>query len=105
MTSRRTWQKREQHIAEDHGTVRTPGSGSTSRHTSSDTLHPRLYIESKLRAILPFRELFMDTREKAKKEGKIPVIVLCEKGSPIKAVMLDYDDYLKMMKEEYKLKG
>ena len=102
MTDRRTWQKREQHIAEDHGTKRNPFSGDMSHQTHSDSLHPVLFIESKLRVKIPFRKLFIDTRTKARKEKKIPVIVLSEKGSPIRSVILDYDDYLKMMKPEYR---
>jgi hypothetical protein len=99
MTSKSAWKRRERGIAADHGTYRTPLSGGGSRHTRSDSLHPTLYIEHKLRAKLPFRQLFLDTREKAKKEGKTPIIVLSEKHSPIKEVLLDYDDYLRLVKE------
>ena len=70
MTDRRTWQKREQQIAEDHGTKRNPFSGGMSHQTHSDSLHPVLFIESKLKKKLPFRKLFIDTRTKARKEKK-----------------------------------
>ena len=44
-----TWKNRERQIAGILKTNRTPLSGSSSRHTSSDTLHEKLYIECKYR--------------------------------------------------------
>jgi len=43
----KTWKSVELRIAKAFGTARTPLSGSNSRHTSSDTLHSKLYIEIK----------------------------------------------------------
>ena len=37
----------ERRVARFFGTERTPLSGGASRHTRSDTLHPKLYIEVK----------------------------------------------------------
>jgi hypothetical protein len=61
--------------------MRNPLSGENSRHTASDTLHHRLFIEAKrdkkyLGKILT--TLLTKTREKAKKEHKIPVLALKE---------------------------
>ena len=81
-THRRTWQKREQQAAELFGAKRQPGSGSSGRDdlTASDSTHPRLFIETKLRVKHSARELLDATAEKAKKEGKIPIAVLASKS-------------------------
>ena len=39
----------ESRVAKFFGTVRTPLSGGASRHTRSDTLHTRLFVEAKHR--------------------------------------------------------
>jgi hypothetical protein len=81
-TSRRTWQKREQAAAAPFGADRQYGSGSGGRddQTSSDSTHPRLYIEHKLRAKHAVLTLWSDCQTKARKEGKDPVVILSEKG-------------------------
>jgi len=94
MTDRRTWQKREQKIAEDHGVKRNRYSGSASGLSTSDTTHPYLYIESKLRAEPPGWKLFQDTVKKAKKEHKIPVVIMAKKHEQEKIVMMRYSDYM-----------
>lgn len=43
----KTWKSVELRLARMFGTNRTPLSGGNSRHTRSDTLHPRLFIELK----------------------------------------------------------
>jgi hypothetical protein len=80
-THRRTWQRREQQAAELFGARRQPGSGSSGRddQTASDSTHPRLFIESKLRVKHAARELLDATAKKARKEGKIPLVVLASK--------------------------
>jgi len=77
------WKKRERKIASLLGTRRTPLSGSSSQHTSSDTLHERLYVEIKCRKKLPkwFKDLLDDTMIKATKEAKVPLVVLHQKNS------------------------
>jgi len=81
-THRRTWQKREQHAATLVGAQRQPGSGSAGREdqTSSDSTHPRLYLESKVRARSATWALWKAAAKKAAKERKTPVLVLYEKG-------------------------
>lgn len=80
-TAKSTWKRVEQWAATFFGTKRVPLSGSNSGHnTSSDSLHPLIYIEAKYRnndfAIL---NLFRDTEEKAILEKKIPLLVLKQK--------------------------
>ena len=99
MTSRRTWKKRESKIARDFGTQRNPLSGSMSGHSSSDSLSNTFYLESKLRAKPPGWNLFLDTKEKAKIEKKVPIVVLSKKFHKDKIAMIDYDFLLELLKK------
>jgi hypothetical protein len=74
------WKQFERRIARYFGTTRNPLSGSNGKHSESDSLHPRLYIEAKLRQKFSVITLFDDTNIKAKKEKKIPVVCLTEKN-------------------------
>lgn len=68
-TSKSTWKKFEIRTASDFGTTRTPLSGMVKTITNSDTLHPKLYIECKLRGgdrDFLFWDSFMERREKGK---------------------------------------
>ena len=99
MTSRNTWKQRERDIAEDFGTKRNPLSGSMSGHSSSDSLSETFYLESKLRANPPGWNLFLDTKEKAKKEKKIPVVVISKKFHKDKIAMVDYDFLVSLLEK------
>jgi len=79
MTHRRTWQKAEQRSAEFFGAARASGSGD-GKETRSDSTHSRIYKEDKYRAKHAAVTLWDDTNKKAKKEGKIPVVILHEIG-------------------------
>jgi hypothetical protein len=80
----KTWKAFERTVADYFGTRRVPLSGSNSGHdTQSDTLHPTLYIEAKrdrkyFGKIIS--DLIDDTEEKAKREGKPPVLCLKRHG-------------------------
>jgi hypothetical protein len=80
-TSRRTWQRSEGRAAALFGCRRQVGSGSAGRDdlTASDSTHPTLFVESKLRDRHTTRTLHDATRKKAKKEHKIPVLALFDK--------------------------
>lgn len=81
MTHKRTWQKFESLVASLFGTKRVPLSGSNSGHnTHSDSMHPDIYIECKLRESFSLWKLFEDTEKKARKENKIPLVAIKEKG-------------------------
>lgn len=103
LTSRRTWKKRESSVARDLGTMRTPLSGSMSAHTSSDTLSDTFYVESKLRANPPGWSLFEDVCAKAKKEGKVPMIVFSKKFKQRKMAVVDYDWLISIIREKYNI--
>ena len=105
MTDRSTWKKRESQIAKDFGTNRNPLSGSMSGHSSSDSLSDKFYLESKLRINPPGWTLFMDTRDKAKREGKIPVIILSKKYHKDKISMIDYNFLLELLDKSGYLKN
>ena len=105
-THRNTWKAFERKIAKDIGSERTPLSGGNSKHTRSDTLHPRLYIECKLsqkftRDILDFE----DDIKKAEIEKKIPIRVMRRKGKHGDFAMLQWDDLLFLMKIQGWVKG
>ena len=99
MTSRNTWKQRERDIAEDFDTKRNPLSGSMSGHSSSDSLSDTFYLESKLRAKPGGWNLFMDTRDKAKRENKIPIVILSKKYHKDKIAMVDYDFLLGLLEK------
>lgn len=48
-THKETWKLFERNVAKDFRTTRTPLSGMVKTITNSDTLHPKIYIECKLR--------------------------------------------------------
>jgi hypothetical protein len=89
---------RERQVAAFFGTTRTPLSGGNSRHTASDTLHARLFIEVKERApdahgfTAGLFRLVDATEELADAEGKIPVLAIAEKGRPGFLVVCYVDD-------------
>lgn len=80
MTHKSTWKAMERKVAAKFGSKRTPLSGSNGGVTASDSLHPVLFLEAKLRAKHAAWELWQDTAAKAKKENKVPVVALKQKG-------------------------
>lgn len=93
------WKVAERRVAAFFGSERTPLSGGTSKMTRSDTLHPDLFVEVKSRVKHTTVTLWDDTKKKALKEGKVPVVVLVEKSRPGFWVMVHSDD-LKRVAEE-----
>jgi hypothetical protein len=83
-TNSRTWKKAESRVAALFGARRQPLSGSSGRDdlTSSDTTHPRLFIEAKYRERHAVRTLYDKTKALARKEGKTPVLALIDKNRP-----------------------
>lgn len=72
------WKRRERAVAKFFGAQRNPLSGQNSKHTRSDSLHESLYVEVKGRKKHTTITLWDDTKAKADKENKIPVVALCE---------------------------
>jgi hypothetical protein len=80
-TTRRAWQQREQKAAALFGARRNVLSGSANRDDcdSSDSTHPRLFIECKLWARHAVFTLWDATKRLAKETGKVPVLILGRK--------------------------
>jgi len=90
---RGSWKRVEGKVAARFGTERTPLSGGNSKITRSDTLSKDKYIEVKCRKTWAVFTLFRDTAKKAKKEKKMPMLVLHETGTHL---------YLKVEKMDIK---
>ena len=99
MTPTKTWKVHERLVASIFGTERTPLSGGNSKHTRSDTLHERLFIETKYRKNHTVVTLWKETKKLAEKEGKVPVIALRSKGSKYTHIMVEIADLMAIAKE------
>jgi hypothetical protein len=89
----------ERKVAKLLGGVRNPLSGGTGRHTRGDIIHPSLYVECKLRQKLSIWAWYKDTAEKAKVEGKTPILVIKEKSKKGELVVLDIKDFVALIGE------
>lgn len=99
-TSRSTWKLFERNTARLFGAERTPLSGGLKHFmTNSDSLHPRLYIECKLRQRFEVWKLFDQTIERATLENKIPLVALKQKGAEGSLLVLRPEDLVKIAKE------
>jgi hypothetical protein len=93
----KTWKRRERAVAQFFGSERTPLSGSGSGHTSSDTLHEAFYVETKHRAKHAIFGLYKDTKKKARKENKIPLICLSQENSKGFLIVIHSEQLDKLM--------
>jgi len=100
----KAWKAFERRIAKSLGTERTPLSGGASRHTRSDTLHPELFVECKLRAHSPTYIWFNVTQAWAKEEKKIPVVALHQRGARTTLALIDWRLFLKLWEAYTKTK-
>lgn len=93
-THRSTWKRSESRAASLFGAKRQPLSGSSGRDdlTRSDSTHDRLFIEVKYRERHAVRSLHDATKALAKKEGKVPIVVLIDKARPGQLVVIHADD-------------
>ncbi len=74
------WKQAERGTAKAMNGVRTPLSGGNSLHTTGDVIHPVYYVEVKMRKKHAVLTLMDDVTLEARKEGKIPIVVLQETG-------------------------
>ena len=77
----KTWKAFERIVSRFFQTERNALSRINSKITSSDTLSEVLYIECKYRANSSLHTLYEDTRKKAEKENKLPIVCTKTKGS------------------------
>ena len=96
----KAWKKRERDVANYFNGKRTPLSGGNGKVTRADVIHEDLFIECKLRKKHTAITLWDNTNEMAKKEGKTPVIALCEKGRAGFWVMVHSDDLDKVQEKK-----
>ena len=77
------WKRVEKRVAALFGTRRRRMSGSDMESGGDDIVHDRLHVEVKHRqrhgAVRAFKEHVVP---KARKEGKLPVLVMAEVGKP-----------------------
>ncbi len=100
-TSSRTWKKAEARVAALIGARRQVLSGSSGRddRSQSDSTHPRIFVEAKYRQRHAVRSLFDETKAKARKEGKTPVVALIDKGRPGCLICVHSDDLAHLVAE------
>ena len=97
------WKNVEMEAARFFGAERVPLSGINSRHdTHSDSLHPKLYIETKYRTKHYAVALYLETLPKSRAEGKPLVIALKQhhqgrrEGDPPFLIVIDPKDIPKL---------
>jgi hypothetical protein len=89
----KTWKSFERCVAAWFNAARASLSGSNGKVTRSDTLHPKLFIECKYgKRIAPWK-LWLETAEKARVEGKIPVLALKQTGEHGFLLVVHCDDW------------
>jgi hypothetical protein len=93
-THRRTWQKREGKAAALFGARRQRCSGSSGRPdcSRSDSTHPALYLETKLRQHHAAVALLDGVKGQARREGRVPVLCLATKGRRGIVLVMDAED-------------
>lgn len=83
------WKEAERRVAKLFGSRRTPLSGGNSGHTRSDSLSGEVFVETKYRQKHAVFKLWRETDLMARKEKKITVVALREKGSPKTLFLVD----------------
>lgn len=100
-----TWKGLEARVCKKFKGTRVPLSGSNSQHgTSADCMNceilPDSYIEIKHRQNFTHHTLFRDAAAKAKKEGKLPLLVTHVGGEHGELVTLRLDDLIKLLQAQ-----
>lgn len=87
------WKAAERRLAALFGTRRRPLSGGNQgQGFRDDAIHDDLHLECKYSRTHALWTLFRETRKKAQKERRTPVIGLVEKGSPGILLVVHTDD-------------
>ena len=102
-THRSTWKHLERQVAKFFGSVRNALSGRNSKVSASDSIHPTLFIECKLREKMPVWDLWEQSQEFGNKEGKTAVVALKKKGKKGFLLVIHCEDLAKVCEEAFKI--
>ena len=94
MTHKSTWKRREGQVAGLFGAKRQRCSGSSGRPdcSRSDSTHPTLFVETKLRANHAAVALLDQVKALARREGRVPVVAMAVKGRRGVVLVMDAED-------------
>lgn len=95
----KVWKARERQVAEFLKSERTPLSGGNSKQTRADTLSEWLFDEHKHRKRHAVYELWKETKELAKREGKLPMVTLSQHGERGFLCVIHADDFLEIARK------
>jgi hypothetical protein len=84
----KAWKKMERRVAEKMGGQRVVCSGVRGE---GDVLNDKFFIECKERKSFAIWDWFTKAKAEAKKEGKVPLLVLKEKGKHGELAVVDMD--------------
>lgn len=92
--------RNELRIAKKFHSPRNSLSGKNSKAgTSADILNPIFYVETKERERVPFYTVFLDTVQKGRNEGKIPLLIIHKKSAKKDILIMNLDDFLKLIQK------
>lgn len=94
------FKRAERRVARMLRTRRTPLSGGNSRHTRSDTLHPKLYVEVKLAKDPPLWDEMLALRRRAARQDRRPLILLTHPDAGTRLALMDLDDLVELALHE-----
>jgi len=89
-----SWKRDERQVASALGGERNPLSGSASRHTAGDVIHPTFYVECKRRKRWSVWALYEDVKRRAEREGKVPLLTLKQYRKQGHLVVLSLADFV-----------
>ena len=92
----KAWKQRERDVANFFHGQRNPLSGRWGKHTAADIIHPTLFVEVKLRKKHTAVSLWDEVKALAEKEGKTPVVCLCEKNRAGFWILVHSEDFTKI---------
>ena len=92
----KAWKAFERRIAKSLSTERSPLSGIYGHITTSDTLHPALYVECRLRKRSALSTWWFLVRQSALKEHKVPVIAIHQLRAKHTLAVIDWRFFLKL---------
>ena len=98
----KAWKAAERRLAKIFGTRRRPLSGGNQGGGRDDSMHEVLYIENKYTSRSSLWTLYRDTRDKAKKEGRVPVLGIQESRAKGVLIVCHSNDLQRVAMEQRK---